>query len=299
MAKAPETAATEAEKSDQPAICGIVMPIAGIGDLYPEEHWRRVRKILIETIRQLDMTPQLVWEKAETDVIHSAILQNIYENDIVICDVSGLNANVMLEAGLRLSTKKPTIIITDNVTKPPFDINTIGYIVYQRDLEFNAIQDFIVELKKKITGVHTAYIANRYQSFVDNFIFETVTPAKVTVSGEQFMAEQIAKLADAVKRFEGLARPFPETWVPGTIHYAEPANTVIPNYRRYKFSGTERQINSLRALLTTIGGFADWTIKDLGDSNYTLAIYSSLSESGAKFHKRVSDAITVSGCVLS
>lgn len=77
------------------SVCGIVMPIAAMGDLYPEEHWRRVRKILQRAVEKADMHHQLVWENPEVDVIQSAILQNIYENDVVICDVSGLNPNVM------------------------------------------------------------------------------------------------------------------------------------------------------------------------------------------------------------
>ncbi len=182
--------------------CGIVMPIAAMGDAYSEEHWRRVRRILQRAVERAGMQPKLVWENPEIDVIQSAILQNLYENDVVICDVSGLNPNVMLEAGLRLSTKRPTIIVTDKEVKPPFDISNIGYIDYQRDLEYNAIEKFIDTLSEKIKSVSTAAANGTYKSFVEQFTFETVTPATVNVTAEDFLRDQIAFLTSTVRRIE-------------------------------------------------------------------------------------------------
>lgn len=178
------------------------MPIAAMGDDYPEEHWRRVRKILQRAIERAGMRSQLVWENPEVDVIQSAILQNLYENDVVVCDVSGLNPNVMLEAGLRLSTKKPTVIVTDRKIKPPFDIGIVGYIDYQFDLEYNAIEDFIERLRDKIAAVRQAHNEGNYKSFVEHFTFETVTPSTVNVSGEEYLKEQIDTLVAAVRRIE-------------------------------------------------------------------------------------------------
>lgn len=178
------------------------MPIAAIGDGYSEEHWRRVKKIISRAINVANMRVQLVWENPEVDVIQSAILQNLYENDVVICDVSGLNPNVMLEAGLRLSTKRPTIIVTDRAEKPPFDISTIGYIEYQRDLEFNAIDDFIERLSKKIIQVSKAADDGTYQSFVQHYKFETVTPATINVSAEQYIKDRLDDINRSIERLD-------------------------------------------------------------------------------------------------
>jgi hypothetical protein len=201
MAIAKKTAENLVEQPDEKRrTCGIVMPIAAIGDQYTEEHWRRVRKILQRAISRSNMNWQLVWENPEVDVIQSAILQNLYENDVVVCDVSGLNPNVMLEAGIRLSTKRPTVIVTDRLLKPPFDIGTIGYIEYQRDLEFNAIEDFIDRLSKKIINVLDAYDKGNYKSFVENYKFELVTPATVTVTTDQYLIGRLDELADSINR---------------------------------------------------------------------------------------------------
>ena len=182
--------------------CGIVMPISAIGDEYSEEHWRRVRKILRRAIEDAGLQPQLVWENPEVDVIQSAILQNLYENDVVVCDLSGLNPNVMLETGLRLSTRRPTVIVTDRVHKPPFDVSTIGYVEYQRDLEYNATDDFISRLSKKISDVMLAADNLTYKSFVENFRFETVTPSVISVTSDEYIKEKIGELAASVARLE-------------------------------------------------------------------------------------------------
>lgn len=212
-------------QQDLTPTCGIVMPIASMGDEYPEEHWRRVRKILQKSIGRAGMKAQLVWDNPEVDVIQSAILQNLYENDVVICDVSGLNPNVMLETGLRLSTKRPTIIVTDRRMKPPFDISTIGYIEYRHDLEYNAIEDFIVKLQSKIETVFKSQISGTYKSFVEQFTFETVTPSTVSVPAEEFIRDQINSLISSVRRIEENQRqPF----------NARQDNPEIPQ-RRYTF----------------------------------------------------------------
>jgi hypothetical protein len=195
-------AAASRPTPDERKVCGIVMPISAIGEEYSEEHWRRVRKVLQRAIERAGMRPQLVWENPEVDVIQSAILQNLYENDVVICDVSGLNSNVMLETGLRLSTKRPTIIVTDRVQRPPFDISTIGYIEYQRDLEYNSTDDFIERLRKKLSDVVRADTAGEYKSFVEQFRFETVTPTKVNVTSDEFLRERLAELTSIAHRIE-------------------------------------------------------------------------------------------------
>ena len=58
-------------------------------------------------------------------MIHKTIVQNLYLNPIVVCDVSGKNANVMFELGLRLAFDKPTIIIKDDKTDYSFDTSVV------------------------------------------------------------------------------------------------------------------------------------------------------------------------------
>jgi hypothetical protein len=48
-----------------------------------------------------------------TDVIHAQIIRNLEEMPHVVCDISSLNPNVMLELGIRTALNKPVIIVRD------------------------------------------------------------------------------------------------------------------------------------------------------------------------------------------
>jgi hypothetical protein len=93
-----------------PPLCGIVMPVSTC-DGCTAEHWLEVQEILSEAIKAADFAPQLVSDADDVGIIQKRIIHNLYENPIVVCDVSGKNPNVMFELGLRLAFDKPTIII--------------------------------------------------------------------------------------------------------------------------------------------------------------------------------------------
>lgn len=184
------------------------MPIAAIPPDYDETHWQRVRQVLSRAVNRAGMQPQPVWEQSSSDVIQSRIIQNLYENEVVVCDVSGLNPNVMLELGMRLSTKKPTVIVSDGLKKPPFDTGVIEHLFYSQNLEYNATDEFIDRLASRIKEVSSASKAGEYKSFVENFTFETVKPSTVAVEAERYFAERLEELTAAVQRLDRrVARP--------------------------------------------------------------------------------------------
>lgn len=191
MSEAPKPKAPIKNDEKNNKICGIVMPISHMPDDYTEIHWSRVRKIIEKAILTAGFEAKVVWDNPDLDVIQSKILQNIYDNEVIICDLSNLNPNVMLEAGLRLSTKKPTILITDGEKKPPFDVSSVEYLSYQRNLEYNSIEAFINTLSKKIISVSESYRADKYKSFVESYQIEIATPTKIQVSGEQYILNQL------------------------------------------------------------------------------------------------------------
>lgn len=74
-------------------VCGIVMPIAEMSATYSAAHWKEVRRIIDEAVEAAGYTPRMVSEAAEVNVIQASIVNNLAENPIVVCDVSGKNAN--------------------------------------------------------------------------------------------------------------------------------------------------------------------------------------------------------------
>jgi hypothetical protein len=82
-------------KNEEKEICGIVMPISAI-DGCSESHWSDVMEIISESIEDAGLVPNIVSNADEVGIIQKRIIQNLYENPIVVCDVSGKNPNVML-----------------------------------------------------------------------------------------------------------------------------------------------------------------------------------------------------------
>lgn len=167
--KKAEAAQDEQSKAEELEKCGIIMPISTI-DGCPESHWQDVREIINAAIEDAGFSPSLVSDADETGIIHKHILMNLYENPIVVCDVSGKNPNVMFELGLRLAFDKPTVIVKDDKTGYSFDTSPIKHIDYRRDLRFASILEFKDRLTNAIVStVKEAKTNKEYSTFVKHF----------------------------------------------------------------------------------------------------------------------------------
>lgn len=160
--------AKKEEKTKKPT-CGIIMPISEI-DNCPAEHWIDVLGILKDVCNTNEFIPNLVSDADDIGVIHNRIIENIYSSDVIICDVSCKNANVMFELGMRLAFDKPTIIIKDDMTGYSFDTSLIEHLEYPRDLRFTSILKFKENLGKKLIATHKKATEDpNYSTFLKNF----------------------------------------------------------------------------------------------------------------------------------
>jgi len=175
--------------------CGIVMPISEL-DGCSEQHWIDVKNILMETIEAADFEANLVSDADDIGIIQKRIIQNIYDNPIIICDVSGKNPNVMFELGLRLAFDKPTIIVKDDKTSYSFDTSPIEHLTYPRDLRFNKIIEFKKELSEKIKGTYKkAKEDKNFSTFLKHFGKFTVAKLETTeVSKDEFVLEELKEI---------------------------------------------------------------------------------------------------------
>ena len=83
------------------------------------------------------------------------IIQPIFEADVVIADLTGLNANVLYELGIAHSFNKKTIVITqDEVSELPFDLKLYrakGYSTHFK--KFAELIEYLrINLKGAISG---------------------------------------------------------------------------------------------------------------------------------------------------
>lgn len=169
----------DAPKTDKakPKFCGIVRPIADMGS-YTAKHWREVHNVIAEAVEPLGYTLRLVSESDTSGVILTEIVTNLYEDEMVIVDVSGRNPNVMFELGMRLAFEKPAIIVVDDDTPFSFDISPVKHIRYPRTLRYGDIVKFKADVATAVTATLDAGADKK--NYLQQF-----GPIKVTELGSQ------------------------------------------------------------------------------------------------------------------
>lgn len=179
------------------------MPISSL-DGCSEGHWSDVLEIITEAIEEAGFEGNLVSNADDVGIIQKRIIQNLYENPIVVCDVSGKNPNVMFELGMRLAFDKPTIIIKDDKTSYSFDTAPIEHVEYPRDLRFSRIVDFKAKLAEKIRATfEKSTMDTSYTTFLKHFgEFKVAKIDKKEVSGQEFILDELKNIRMGMRRLE-------------------------------------------------------------------------------------------------
>lgn len=223
-------------------ICGIVMPISLI-DGCSEAHWAEVLDIVRTAAENAGFDANLVSTADDVGIIQKRIIQNLYDNPIVVCDVSGRNPNVMFELGLRLAFDKPTIIIKDDKTSYTFDTAPIEHLEYPRDLRFARIVDFKEKLTEKIQATHKKATTDKnYTTFLKHFgEFKVATVETKEVSGQEFVLEEMKEIKSILRTLrigERVSRRIPQI------------SLEIQGLDPDKLKLLEERVSSLRAPVT-------------------------------------------------
>ena len=97
------------------------------------------------------------------------IVQPIYEADVVIADLTGLNPNVMYELGLAHSFNKKTITITqDELSTLPFDLKQ--YRAKDYSTHFKKFAELLDYLKTNLNGAvdNSVIYGNPVKDFLES-----------------------------------------------------------------------------------------------------------------------------------
>jgi hypothetical protein len=159
-----------------------------------------VRSIIKEALFDTEFFVELVSDSDEIGIIQKRIVSNIYNNEIIICDVSAKNPNVMFELGMRLAFDKPAIIIKDDRTNYSFDTGQIEHLEYPRELNYHPIQAFIRKLKEKVIATYEASKRSDYTTFLKHFgQFLVANIEQKKVDKYDYMLEAISDLRKEVR----------------------------------------------------------------------------------------------------
>lgn len=90
-------------------------------------------------------------DKDQADMITPAIIKHLFEDDLVLADLTDYNPNVFYELAIRHMVQKPVIPLILNGQKLPFDTKDIRTVFVDTDVK--AFKAAKAELKKRIQSI--------------------------------------------------------------------------------------------------------------------------------------------------
>lgn len=95
-----------------------------------------------------------------SDLIQAHIIRNIQSADLVLCDITSLNANVFFELGVRTALNLPAVVVKDKKTLAiPFDTGIVNHHTYDGSMspwtlgiEIDQLSQHIVTVANSAAG---------------------------------------------------------------------------------------------------------------------------------------------------
>lgn len=192
--------------------CFVIMPISDM-DGYDSGHFSRVYEHLIKpACENAGYTPIRADEVASSNYIVIDILSKIVESELVLCDLSGRNPNVLYELGIRQAFNLPTVLIKDIKTNKIFDIQGLRYTEYNQALRIDSVQQQIADIEKSIRETEKAK-GKDINSLVQLLGLKPATlPSQVELSNETSVVlsaiNDLSKRMSSLEQTELLDNPF-------------------------------------------------------------------------------------------
>jgi hypothetical protein len=130
-----------------------------------EESLKVMAEVIEPACERVGLTPVRADSLARAGEITEQIFRRLRDDDVVIADLTGANANVMYELGLRHTENKLTVQLGE-YGRLPFDINTIRTIQFSPSAVglINARDELVEVLSAGLAGEYDAVTATRVWS---------------------------------------------------------------------------------------------------------------------------------------
>lgn len=198
-----------AKETDKQKECFVIMPITVPEHMLKKyrdgkDHFNHVLdSLFIPAVEKAGYKTVLPRVKG-SDFIHSIIITNLQTTDLVLCDMSALNANVFFELGVRTALNKPVCVVKDALIKAPFDTGVLQYHEYlstlnswDKDNEIKKLTEHINESAKLSEGQNNLWKKLGLKSEATPYEAESPTDAKLDYL--QLQVDSIASKLDEVR----------------------------------------------------------------------------------------------------
>ncbi|WP_339541258.1 hypothetical protein [Pseudomonas sp. RA_5y_Pfl1_P24] len=212
-----KTVQTSGKDQEAQKTCFVIMPIADM-DGYEPGHFTRVYEHLIKpACSKAGYVAHRADLVAASNYIIIDILRKIVESDLVICDLSGRNPNVLYELGVRQAFNLPTVLIKDQITPRIFDIQGLRCADYRHSLRIDEVHKEQENIRNAI--VETTEKPNDFNSMIQLLgVSPAALPARVELSNEtSVILQSLKNISSRLTEME--AKPNRNTPKRGLTHY--------------------------------------------------------------------------------
>lgn len=129
-----EVAKNAPEISPELKKCFIVTPIGEPNSEINQKAFGLINAVMRPALELFSYQPIAASDISTPGSINKQIIIRLYEDDLVIANLTGLNPNVMYELAVRHAIRKPVIIMAEKGTKLPFDLIDQRCIFYEDSL---------------------------------------------------------------------------------------------------------------------------------------------------------------------
>ncbi|HEX8511320.1 MAG TPA: hypothetical protein VF635_17715 [Propionibacteriaceae bacterium] len=104
-------------------VCFVAMPFSEKTDEYATGFFTEVFASLFKPAIEAAGFVATTAKRQGSDVIQATIVNDLLDADLVLCDLTEHNPNVLFELGLRIAEKRPTVLVKAAGTNPIFDVD--------------------------------------------------------------------------------------------------------------------------------------------------------------------------------
>jgi hypothetical protein len=142
------------ENMPQEKRCLVIMPIADTTP-YESGHFKRVFEYIIKpACAKAGLIAYKVEDVQRTSQIVMHKLREVISAEIAICDLSGKNAEVLYQLGIRQGFDLPTLLIKDTFTEKIFDIRGLLDIEYDETLRVDRVNKTVEEISETLLSMN-------------------------------------------------------------------------------------------------------------------------------------------------